>query len=73
MINGIIPIVDKLIKDLKSRDLPEARAYLRILGKELSFFRLQDLRLLGRLLLSGVHALRGIPQMVSDRGPIVGL
>nr|XP_003473207.1 apolipoprotein B-100 [Cavia porcellus] len=66
MINGIIPIVDKLIKDLKSRDLPEARAYLRILGKELSFFRLQDLRLLGRLLLSGVHALRGIPQMIGE-------
>ncbi|XP_005400416.1 PREDICTED: apolipoprotein B-100 isoform X2 [Chinchilla lanigera] len=66
MVNGIMPIVDKLIKDLKSRDIPEARAYLRILGKELGFFKLQDLQLLGRLLLSGARTLQGIPQMIGE-------
>lgn len=64
MVNGIMPIVDKLIKDLKSKEIPEARAYLRILGKELSFVRLQDLQVLGKLLLSGAQTLQGIPQMV---------
>ncbi|XP_023566702.1 apolipoprotein B-100 [Octodon degus] len=66
MVNGIMPIVNKLIKDLKSRDIPEARAYLRILGRELGFLKLQDLQLLGRLLLSGARTLQGIPQMIGE-------
>ncbi|XP_033618748.1 apolipoprotein B-100 [Fukomys damarensis] len=66
MVNGIMPIVNKLIKDLKSRDMPEARAYLRILGKELGFFKLQDLQFLGRLLLSGARTLQGVPQMIGE-------
>ncbi|GAB1297285.1 Apolipoprotein B-100 [Apodemus speciosus] len=64
MVNGIMPIVDKLIKDLKSKESPEARAYLRILGKELGFARLQDLQLLGKLLLNGRQTFRGLPQMI---------
>ena len=68
MVNGIMPIVDKLIKDLKSKENPEARAYLRILGKELGFARLQDLQVLGKLLLNGGQTFRGLPQMVSDPG-----
>ncbi|XP_004839127.2 apolipoprotein B-100 [Heterocephalus glaber] len=66
MVSGIMPIVDKLIRDLQSRDMPEARAYLRILGRELGFFKLQDLQLLGKLLLSGARTLQGIPQMISE-------
>ena len=65
MVNGIMFNVEKLVKDLKSKDFPEARAYLRILGDELGFVRLHDLQLLGKLLLKGVHTLQGIPQMVS--------
>lgn len=68
MVNGIMPIVDKLIKDLKSKEIPEARAYLRILGKELGFVRLQDLQVLGKLLLNGAKTFQGLPQMVSDPG-----
>ncbi|XP_028635227.1 apolipoprotein B-100 [Grammomys surdaster] len=64
MVNGIMPIVDKLIKDLKSKEIPEARAYLRILGKELGFVRLQDLQVLGKLLLNGAQTFQGVPQMV---------
>ncbi|XP_052040727.1 apolipoprotein B-100 [Apodemus sylvaticus] len=64
MVNGIMPIVDKLIKDLKSKEIPQARAYLRILGKELGFVRLQDLQVLGKLLLNGAKTFQGLPQMV---------
>ncbi|KAM5291763.1 apolipoprotein B-100 [Ctenodactylus gundi] len=66
MVNGIMPVVDKLIKDLKATDIPEARAYLRILGKELGFVKLQDLQLLARLLLNGARTLQGIPQMIGE-------
>ncbi|XP_055481973.1 apolipoprotein B-100 [Psammomys obesus] len=66
MVNGIMPIIDKLIKDLKSKEIPEARAYLRILGKELGFVKLQDLQVLGKLLLNGAQTLRGIPQMLAQ-------
>lgn len=72
MVNGIMLNVEKLIKDLKSREFPEARAYLRILGEELGLVRLQDLQALGRLLLNGVRTLPGIPQMVSGPGTITG-
>ena len=65
MVNGIMFNVEKLVKDLKSKDFPEARAYLRILGEELGFVKLLDLQLLGKLLLKGVRTLQGIPQMVS--------
>uniref|UniRef100_A0A2I3T9X1 Apolipoprotein B-100 n=1 Tax=Pan troglodytes TaxID=9598 RepID=A0A2I3T9X1_PANTR len=51
MVNGMMLSIEKLIKDLKSKEVPEARAYLRILGEELGFARLHDLQLLGKLLL----------------------
>ncbi|KAI4587481.1 hypothetical protein MJG53_005268 [Ovis ammon polii x Ovis aries] len=66
MVNGIMFNVEKLVKDLKSKDFPEARAYLRILGEELGFVKLHDLQLLGKLLLKGVHTLQGIPQMIKE-------
>lgn len=72
MVNGIMLNIEKLIKDLKSREFPEARAYLRMLGEELGFVRLHDLQLLGKLLLNGVRTLQGIPQMVSRPGPVIG-
>lgn len=69
MVKGIMLNVEKLIKDLKSKEFPEARAYLRILGEELGFVRINDLQLLGRLLLNGVRTLKGIPHMVSGSRP----
>ncbi|KAL6051515.1 hypothetical protein STEG23_011320 [Scotinomys teguina] len=66
MVSGIMPMVDKLIKDLKSKEIPEGRAYLRILGEELGFVKLQDLQVLGRLFLNGAQTLRGIPQMIAQ-------
>ncbi|XP_058935120.1 apolipoprotein B-100 [Kogia breviceps] len=66
MVNGIMLNAEKLIKDLKSKDFPEARAYLHILGEELGFVKLQDLQLLGRLLLNGARTLQGVPQMIKE-------
>ncbi|XP_070655187.1 apolipoprotein B-100 isoform X1 [Bos indicus] len=66
MVNGVMFNVEKLVKDLKSKDFPEARAYLRILGEELGFVKLHDLQLLGKLLLKGVRTLQGIPQMIKE-------
>ncbi|XP_037384351.2 apolipoprotein B-100 [Talpa occidentalis] len=66
MVKGIMLNVQNLIKDLKSKEFPEARAYLQILGEELGFVQIQDLQLLGKMLLGGVHTLRGIPQMIGD-------
>ncbi|XP_077008302.1 apolipoprotein B-100 [Tamandua tetradactyla] len=66
MVNGIMLNVEKLIKDLKSSEAPEARAYLRILGEELGFIQLQDVQLLGRLLLNAARYLQGIPQMIGE-------
>lgn len=73
MVNGIMLNVERLIKDLKSREFPEARAYLHILGEELGFVRLHDLQLLGKLLLNGVRTLPGIPQMVSGPSAILAM
>ncbi|XP_023475214.2 apolipoprotein B-100 [Equus caballus] len=66
MVNGIMLNAEKLIKDLQSKEFPEARAYLQILGEELGFVRLHDLQLLGRLFLNSVRTLQGIPQMIGD-------
>ncbi|XP_012508517.1 PREDICTED: apolipoprotein B-100 [Propithecus coquereli] len=66
MVNGIMLNVENLIKDLKSKDVPEARAYLRILGEELGFARLRDLKFLGELLLISARTLQGIPQMIAE-------
>ncbi|PNJ58664.1 APOB isoform 2 [Pongo abelii] len=66
MVNGMMLSVEKLIKDLKSKEVPEARAYLRILGEELGFARLHDLQLLGQLLLMGARTLQGIPQVIGE-------
>uniref|UniRef100_A0A5F9DG36 Apolipoprotein B n=1 Tax=Oryctolagus cuniculus TaxID=9986 RepID=A0A5F9DG36_RABIT len=66
MVNGMMLSADKLIKDLKSKEIPEARAYLRVLGEELGFVRLRDLQLVGKMLLSGAHMLQGIPRLIGE-------
>lgn len=69
MVNGIMHSFDKLLRDLNSKEVPEARAYLRILGEELGFVKFQDLQLLRNLLLNGARTLQGIPKMVSGLLP----
>ncbi|XP_043843071.1 apolipoprotein B-100 [Dromiciops gliroides] len=66
MVNGLMLSFQKLIKDLGSREAPEAQAYLRILGEELGYVRLEDLRVLGMMLLRTVKSLRGLPQTITE-------
>lgn len=73
MVSGIMLTVEKLLKDLKSKEFPEARAYLRILGEELGFVSLRDQQVLGRLLVNGARILQGIPQMVSRPSQVMRL
>ncbi|XP_072506046.1 apolipoprotein B-100 isoform X2 [Notamacropus eugenii] len=65
MVNGLMLTFQKLVKDLGSREAPEAQAYLRILGEELGYVRLQDFKVMGTTLLKMVKSLRGLPQMIA--------
>uniref|UniRef100_A0A8C0UMN6 Apolipoprotein B n=1 Tax=Cyanistes caeruleus TaxID=156563 RepID=A0A8C0UMN6_CYACU len=47
IMKGIILNLEKLIKELGSKEAPEGRAYLRILGEELGYIKLNDFKLLG--------------------------
>ncbi|XP_058523352.1 apolipoprotein B-100 [Ochotona princeps] len=66
MVNGMMQSFHKLLRDLNSKEVPEARAYLRILGEELGFVKFQDLQLLRNLLLNGARTLQGIPKMIAE-------
>lgn len=61
---GIILNLEKLIKELSSKEAPEGRAYLRILGEELGYMKLNDFKLLGSLILKSIKTLQTVPEMV---------
>ncbi|XP_051830039.1 apolipoprotein B-100 [Antechinus flavipes] len=65
MVNGLMRNFQKLLKDLGSAEAPQAEAYLRLLGEELGYVRLEELKVLGAKLLGMAKALRGLPQMVA--------
>ncbi|XP_020823088.1 apolipoprotein B-100 [Phascolarctos cinereus] len=66
MVNGLMLSFQKLIKDLGSREAPEAQAYLRVLGEELGYVRLEDFQVLGTALLRMVKSLRDLPQLIAE-------
>ncbi|XP_068959082.1 apolipoprotein B-100 [Petaurus breviceps papuanus] len=66
MVNGLLLSFQKLLKDLGSREAPEAQAYLRLLGQELGYLRLEDLRVMGTVLLGSLKSLRGLPQLIAE-------
>ncbi|KAM4771219.1 apolipoprotein B-100 [Rhinophrynus dorsalis] len=53
--------VEKLIKEVRSSDAPEAKAYLDILGKELGYLKLSDFKILGNMLLKTLHTTQELP------------
>lgn len=61
---GILLNLEKLIKELGSKEAPEGRAYLRILGEELGYMKLNDFKLLGSLILKSAKTLQTVPEMV---------
>ncbi|XP_074050950.1 apolipoprotein B-100 [Macrotis lagotis] len=66
MVNGLLLNFQKLIKDLGSREAPEAQAYLRILGEELGYVKVEDLRILTTALVQMAKSFRGLPLMISE-------
>ncbi|KAM4693965.1 apolipoprotein B-100 [Discoglossus pictus] len=52
---------EKLIKEVRASDAPEAKAYLEILGKELGYLKLSDFKILGNMLLKSIHTSQDLP------------
>ncbi|XP_009962660.3 apolipoprotein B-100 [Tyto alba] len=66
IMKGIMLNLEKLIKELNNKDAPEGRAYLRILGEELGYMKLNDFKLLGSMILKSVKTLQTIPEMIAQ-------
>ncbi|KAK4824804.1 hypothetical protein QYF61_019472 [Mycteria americana] len=66
VMKGIILNLEKLIKELSNKEAPEGRAYLRILGEELGYMKLNDFKLLGNMILKSVKTLQTIPEMIAQ-------
>ncbi|OXB84376.1 UNVERIFIED_CONTAM: hypothetical protein H355_010803, partial [Colinus virginianus] len=62
---AIILNLEKLIKELSKKEAPEGRAFLRVLGEELGYMKLNDFKLLGSLVLKSVKTLQSIPEMIA--------
>lgn len=56
--------MEKLIKEVKSSDAPEAKAYLEILGKELGYIKLSDFKTLGNVMLKSFQSAQNLPGKV---------
>lgn len=64
---GIMLNFEKLVKEISSKEAPEARAYLRVLGEELGYLKLSDFKLLGHLILRSFKTLQAVPEKVGVR------
>jgi len=49
---------------LSKKEAPEGRAFLRILGEELGYMKLNDFKLLGSVALECIKTLQRIPEIV---------
>ncbi|XP_053316213.1 apolipoprotein B-100 [Spea bombifrons] len=58
---AMLPILEKLIKDVRASDAPEAKAYLEILGKELGYIKLSDLKIIENIFPTTFQTLRELP------------
>ncbi|XP_010134723.1 PREDICTED: apolipoprotein B-100 [Buceros rhinoceros silvestris] len=66
VMKGIMLSLEKVIKELGKKEAPEGRAYLRILGEELGYMKLNDFKLLGGMILKSVKTLQTIPEMIAQ-------
>lgn len=64
VMKGIMLNFEKLIKEMGNKEVPEARAYLRILGEELGYMKLNDFKLMGNVILKSIKTLQAIPEKV---------
>ncbi|XP_029451856.1 apolipoprotein B-100 [Rhinatrema bivittatum] len=56
--------VEKLMKEVRSSDAPEAKAYMRILGEELGYIQLMDFYMLGQMFFKSLHASQELPGQI---------
>ncbi|NXY41420.1 APOB protein, partial [Ceuthmochares aereus] len=63
---GIMLNFEKLLKELRNKEAPEGRAYLRILGEELGYMKLSDFKLLGSMILKSIKTLQTVPEMIAQ-------
>ncbi|NXX46122.1 APOB protein, partial [Tricholaema leucomelas] len=66
IMKGIMLNLEKLIKELGKKEAPEGRAYLRILGEELGYMKLNDFKLLGSMILKSAKILQSVPEMIAQ-------
>ncbi|CAM4646048.1 unnamed protein product [Lepidochelys kempii] len=64
VMKGIMLNFEKLIKEMGNKEVPEARAYLRILGEELGYMKLNDFKLMGNVILKSIKTLQAIPEKI---------
>uniref|UniRef100_A0A8D0L817 Apolipoprotein B n=1 Tax=Sphenodon punctatus TaxID=8508 RepID=A0A8D0L817_SPHPU len=64
LMKGVVLNLEKLIKEMGNKELPEARAYLRILGDELGYMKLGDFKLLGNAILNSIKTLQAVPEKI---------
>ncbi|NXP50758.1 APOB protein, partial [Heliornis fulica] len=63
---GLVLNLEKLIKELSNKEAPEGRAYLRILGEELGYMKLNDFKLLGSMMIKSIKTLQTFPEMIAQ-------
>ncbi|XP_061478674.1 apolipoprotein B-100 [Rhineura floridana] len=64
IMKGIILNFEKMFKEIATKETPEARAYLRILGEELGYLKLSDFKQLGNLILRSFKTLQTMPEKI---------
>ncbi|XP_028647178.1 apolipoprotein B-100 [Erpetoichthys calabaricus] len=64
IITEITNNAQKLMEDLKSQNVPETTAYLRILGAELGYMKLNDFKTVMETIMSLGQELKGVPDQI---------
>nr|XP_028578172.1 apolipoprotein B-100 [Podarcis muralis] len=63
---GIMLNFEKMIREITSKETPEARAYLRMFGEELGYLKLSDFKLLGNLIRKSLLSLQSVPEKIAQ-------
>ncbi|KAM4042662.1 apolipoprotein B-100 [Anomaloglossus baeobatrachus] len=63
---AVLENVEKLVRQVRSSDAPEANAYLEILGKELGYLKLSDFKTLGNLMLKNFQSAQNLPGKIAQ-------
>uniref|UniRef100_A0A8D2L261 Apolipoprotein B n=1 Tax=Varanus komodoensis TaxID=61221 RepID=A0A8D2L261_VARKO len=64
LMKGIMVNLEKAVNEIRSKETPEARAYLQIFEKELGYLKLSDIKLLRDLFHTVVRSLYAVPKKI---------